>query len=312
MGALFDSLAQRVSRSAAMTVVTASQSDNQEPSGPLLVISTHGYVAATPELGRADTWPARWFTYSNWPKNSRSWGWEVDIATRQFADQAHEEPVCDRVRILRFPCGGQEFIPKEQLWTFLPGMGRASCRFRRAHRRRYCCVSTHYWDAGYAGRAIATQLNAPHVHTPHSLGTWKQSQMNDDARAEDSQCFVDRIREENEIYRAADCLVATTRQQEQILAQDYQVPPEKIAILPPGYDESRFHPVSPSSGMRPESGWDGMPERSWLSAGWPTIRDTTCCSAPCRPFSIHSPKCASCWRLDRQISPPRNRRPENG
>lgn len=33
------------------------------------------------------------------------------------------------------------------------------------------------WDGGLAGQALCEAIGAPHVHTPHSLGLWKERQM---------------------------------------------------------------------------------------------------------------------------------------
>jgi mannosylfructose-phosphate synthase len=57
--------------------------------------------------------------------------------------------------------------------------------------------------------------------------------------------FRRRIREEKVVYDECDVLVATTPQQRDILAGgEYDVPLDKIRVIPPGYDDTRFFPVS--------------------------------------------------------------------
>jgi mannosylfructose-phosphate synthase len=57
--------------------------------------------------------------------------------------------------------------------------------------------------------------------------------------------FRRRIREEKVIYDECDVLLATTPQQRDILAaSEYDVPRDKIRVIPPGYDDARFFPVS--------------------------------------------------------------------
>jgi mannosylfructose-phosphate synthase len=47
------------------------------------------------------------------------------------------------------------------------------------------------------------------------------------------------------IYDECDVLLATTPQQREILTNgEYDVPVEKVAVIPPGYDDTRFFPVS--------------------------------------------------------------------
>jgi mannosylfructose-phosphate synthase len=110
-------------------------------------------------------------------------------------------------------------------------------------------VNSHYWDAGLAGDALTTKLQIPHVHTPHSIGSWKRDNMDGDPRELDRQYnFKRRIRDEKAIYDSADVLVATTPQQRDILmAGEYDVPREKLAVIPPGYDDTTFFPVSVAS-----------------------------------------------------------------
>jgi mannosylfructose-phosphate synthase len=83
------------------------------------MVSLHGYVASPPPLGARDTGGQVVYVLELSRKLAQL-GYEVDIWTRRFADQPELEPVSDRVRILRAPCGGQEFIPKEYLCDRVP------------------------------------------------------------------------------------------------------------------------------------------------------------------------------------------------
>jgi mannosylfructose-phosphate synthase len=73
--------------------------------------------------------------------------------------------------------------------------------------------------------------------------------MDEDAEAlERKYNFRKRIREEKVIYDECDRLIATTHQQREILTNgEYDTPVEKIAVVPPGYDDTRFFPVSRAS-----------------------------------------------------------------
>src|SRR5688572_30775921 len=85
----------------------------------IAMVSTHGYVAAVPPLGAADTGGQVVYVLEL-SKKLAQLGYEVDIWTRQFADQPATEQVQEKVRILRVPCGGRDFIPKEYLHETLP------------------------------------------------------------------------------------------------------------------------------------------------------------------------------------------------
>jgi mannosylfructose-phosphate synthase len=213
----------------------------------IAMLSTHGYVAAHPPLGAADTGGQVVYVLEL-SKKLAQLGYEVDIWTRQFEDQPHEEACAEGVRILRVPCGGPGFIPKEYLHESLGDWCKAALRRIEDEGLRYEFLDSHYWEGGVAGQALCDALGIPHVHTPHSLGLWKQRQMLTDypdgaSRFERTYNFVERNRAELSLYHAADLVVATTPDQVDLLRNDYSVPHDKLRMIPPGYDDTRFFPV---------------------------------------------------------------------
>ncbi len=226
----------------------------------VMMISTHGYVAAEPEFGKPDTGGQVVYVLEL-SKCLARMGFHVDIYTRRFENQPAVEPVAARVRVLRFPCGGDKFIPKETLSHFIPEWVNNVSRYIESKRLRYDFIDSHYWDAGLAGQALSNRLHVPHVHTPHSIGAWKRDNMDGDpAQLEKEYNFRERIREEKVIYDECDALVATTTQQREILINgNYDVPKNKIAVIPPGYDDTRFFPVSNATreALKKDYGFEG-------------------------------------------------------
>jgi mannosylfructose-phosphate synthase len=226
----------------------------------IMMISTHGYVGADPELGKPDTGGQVVYVLEL-SKCLGRMGCQVDILTRQFEGQPASEIVADRVRILRFPCGGDEFIPKETMCDHIPEWVANVKRYVEKKRLRYSFIDSHYWDAGLAGQALANHLHVPHIHTPHSLGSWKRDNMHETPEeGERKYNFRRRIREEKVIYDECDALIATTWQQRDILtAGEYDTPQEKIRVVPPGYDDTRFFPVSNATcqALEEEHGFEG-------------------------------------------------------
>lgn len=214
----------------------------------IMMISTHGYVAAEPEFGRPDTGGQVVYVLEL-SKCLARMGYPVDILTRRFEDQPHIEPLGDRVRIVRIPCGGNEFIPKETLCESIPEWVENTTRWMRSEGLDYQLINSHYWDAGLAGQSLANRFHIPHVHTPHSIGSWKRDNMDGDPEElERKYNFRKRIREEKIIYDECDLLIATTPTQRDILQHGvYDVPLDKIRVIPPGYDDQRFFPVSLST-----------------------------------------------------------------
>ncbi|HTQ05145.1 MAG TPA: glycosyltransferase [Polyangiaceae bacterium] len=226
-------------------LLTALRADSDLPR--VAMVSTHGYVAAEPPLGAADTGGQVVYVLEL-AKKLALLGYEVDVWTRQFDDQPSVEPVDERVRIVRIPCGGRGFVPKEHLHKTIPEWVENALRFMRHHGLTYRFLDSHYWDAGLAGQLLCPALGIPHVHTPHSLGVWKERQMRTDfpdgaATFEATYNFTERNHSELQIYREADLVIATTPVQTDMLRQDYDVPLDKLRMIPPGYDDHRFFPV---------------------------------------------------------------------
>jgi len=227
------------------------------------MVSTHGYVAAVPPLGAADTGGQVVYVLELARKLALL-GYEVDIWTRRFEDQPELEPVSERVRIIRMPCGGPRFLPKEYLCDALSEWNEQALRFIRQHGLNYAFIDSHYWDAGLAAQHLAMVLGVPHVHTPHSLGLWKQRQMERDfpaggAEFERRYNFQRRIQEERQLYADCDIVVATTPPQVDLIVRDYETPAGKVHLIPPGYDDHRFFPVSDASraAIRQRLGFSG-------------------------------------------------------
>jgi mannosylfructose-phosphate synthase len=140
------------------------------------MLSTHGYVGAEPELGKPDTGGQVVFVLELAKRFSRL-GYRVELVTRQFEGQPREDRLNSNLRVWRIPFGGSEFLRKEDMHEHL---GDFVTNFLLEVRREgltYDDVNSHYWDAGWCGQRIAEELQVPHIHTPHSLGAWKQAGM---------------------------------------------------------------------------------------------------------------------------------------
>jgi len=227
------------------------------------MVSTHGYVAAAPPLGAADTGGQVVYVLEL-SKKLAQLGFEVDIWTRRFEDQPEIDIVNERVRVIRVPCGGPRFLDKEYLVRHLAEWSENALRFIKKHGLKYQFFNSHYWDAGHATQRLAEALDVPHVHTPHSLGLWKRQLMETDfpddvANFEKEYNFNQRITEETLLYRHCDQVIATTPPQVDMLVKDYGAPVRRVHMIPPGYDDNRFFPVSDSSRIaaRQRLGYEG-------------------------------------------------------
>ncbi len=234
-----------------------------KPKQRIALISTHGYVAADPPLGAPDTGGQVVYVLEL-AKKLAEFGYHVDVWTRQFEDQPEEEQVNTKVRILRAPCGGKDFIPKEYLHTEIPSWTKKALAFIKKHNLSYDFINSHYWDAGLAGEYMKNELQIPHLHTPHSIGIWKKEFMEEDFNGtpeemEEKYNFSTRIKNEIHIYKSCEMVIATTPIQYDRIATDYGISEDNIKMIPPGYDDNRFFPVGEPTRqtIRERFGFDG-------------------------------------------------------
>jgi len=217
----------------------------------IAMVSTHGYVAANPPLGAADTGGQVVYVLEL-SKKLAQLGFDVDIWTRRFEGQPEIDTINSRVRVVRAPCGGPAFIPKEYLHRDLMEWCENALRFIKKEKLHYEFINSHYWDAGVAGQRLSEALGVMHIHTPHSLGSWKKRQMETDYpekadRFEKEFNFTERIQHETILYRTCDKVIATTPPQIDLIMADYGIPGSQVHMVPPGYDDNRFFPVSNAS-----------------------------------------------------------------
>lgn len=211
----------------------------------IMMISLHGYVAAEPELGKPDTGGQVVYVLELAKRFSRL-GRRVDLITRRFEEQPEMDQINDNLRVWRIPFGGKEFIRKEDMHDHIKDFVTNLLTTVRRRNYQYDIVYSHYWDAGWAGQKIAEELEIPHVHTPHSLGWWKQQNMGNDMAAAEMETryrFQERIRKEFLVYQMSDMVIATTEPQSELLMAHYDLLERRIQVVPPGMDESRFAPV---------------------------------------------------------------------
>ncbi|TMV76705.1 glycosyltransferase family 1 protein, partial [Thioclava sp. BHET1] len=216
----------------------------QQTLGSLLMISLHGYVAGSPELGKPDTGGQVVFVLELAKRFARL-GYQVDVMTRRFEDQPTHDIINENLRIWRIPFGGPDFIRKEDMHDWYGDFITNALAGIRKRGIQYDVVNSHYWDAGVCGQKIAEELQIPHIHTPHSLGWWKQHDMAGNPEEEmKGYRFEERIQKEFILYRNCDHIIATSEQQVDLIAEHYDLPREHITMIPPGIDENRFTPTT--------------------------------------------------------------------
>jgi len=170
-------------------------------------------------------------------------GVEVEIFTR--ATSSDVPPVVELapgVSVRNVIAGPFEGLAKEdlpaQLCAFTHGVLRAEAARPPGY---YDLIHSHYWLSGHVGWLAKDRWGVPLVHTAHTLARVKNAMLADGDRPEP----LVRIVGEEQVADAADRLVANTLSEAQDLIEQYHADPDRVAVVEPGVDLSRFTPGPP-------------------------------------------------------------------
>src|SRR6056297_2689556 len=112
-------------------------------------------------------------------------GINVDIITRQIKDADWPEfsepidryPESDKVRIVRIPFGGDDFLKKEALWPYINDYVEGIIDFYEEQGNFPDFITTHYADGGLSGLLLKDKKGLPFTFTGHSLGAQKMDKL---------------------------------------------------------------------------------------------------------------------------------------
>lgn len=203
---------------------------------PIALISVHGDPAA--EIGKEEAGGQNVYVRQVGEALSRQ-GWQVDMFTRRSElDQAaivEHNPYC---RTIRLTAGPQEFVPRDELFEFLPAFVQAWLKFQRQSGIRYPVVHTNYWLSSWVGMQLKKVQAISQVHTYHSLGIVKYQ-----AVPTMPLIATTRLDVEKTCLKTAERIVATSPQEKDHM-RTLMSSQGKIDIIPCGTDIAHFGSVS--------------------------------------------------------------------
>ena len=168
-----------------------------------------------------------------------SLGWHVDMFTRKVhADDAvivQHSPHC---RTIRLKAGAETYIPRDRLFEHMPEFVSSFQSFQRTQGLNYPLIHTNYWLSAWAGLELQKTSGIQLVHTYHSLGAVKYQSL-----VEIPQVASTRLRVEREILERANCVVATSPQEQETLRSLVSTRGQ-IEIIPCGTDTDNFRLTS--------------------------------------------------------------------
>jgi D-inositol-3-phosphate glycosyltransferase len=143
-------------------------------------------------------------------------------------------------RVIHIPAGPEKPVPVAAIGNYLDEFVEGVLSFRQAESASYDLIHSHYWLSGLVAEQLRREWGPlPIVHMFHTLGHMKNQIAQDDSERAPQV----RLDGEAHVVRVADRIVAATPAEEAQLVDLYAADPARIAIIPPGVDLDRFHPI---------------------------------------------------------------------
>lgn len=166
-------------------------------------------------------------------------GWHVDMFTRKVHE---DDPVivqhAPHCRTIRLKAGAEAYIPRDRLFEHMPEFVRSFQAFQRSQGLNYPLIHTNYWLSAWAGLELKKTNAIQLVHTYHSLGAVKYQSL-----TECPPIANTRLKIEREILEKANCIVATSPQEQETLRSLVSARGQ-IEIIPCGTDTDNFRLTS--------------------------------------------------------------------
>ncbi|MBW4488293.1 MAG: glycosyltransferase family 1 protein [Trichocoleus desertorum ATA4-8-CV12] len=166
-------------------------------------------------------------------------GWQVDMFTRQSSPNqpkiVEHAPNC---RTIRLVAGPEDFVPRDEIFEFLPEFVQKFLDFQQESGIEYPVVHTNYWLSSWVGMELKKRKKIQQVHTYHSLGAVKYKSISTIPLIAST-----RLATEKACLETAERIVATSPQEREHMRSHVSTR-GNIDIIPCGTDIHRFGSIS--------------------------------------------------------------------
>ena len=172
-------------------------------------------------------------------------GWQVDMFTRSSdPQQARIVQHSRNCRTIRLVAGPQEFIPRDELYGYLPIFVQEFQKFQLESGFQYSLVHTNYWLSSWVGMELKKSQPLQQVHTYHSLAAVKYKSV-----STIPMIAKTRLQVEKTLLETADRVVATSPQEKEHMRCLVSAK-GNIDIIPCGTEIERFGSIGRSAARR--------------------------------------------------------------
>ncbi|MGH2493904.1 MAG: glycosyltransferase [Ktedonobacteraceae bacterium] len=173
----------------------------------------------------------------------------VDIFTRRTNETTPQIIyLSPRARVIHIAAGPAQFIPKDELYHYLPAFAQHIDDFRLSEGKRYDILHSHYWLSGVAAMQLAQRWHVPHITMFHTLAHLKQLA---NPGIQESPL---RLEMERRLIQQADRIIAATTEERAQIIRHCGATPGQVQVIPCGVDLQLFTPHERKQ-ARAQLGW---------------------------------------------------------
>ncbi|MDF2387726.1 glycosyltransferase [Nostoc ellipsosporum NOK] len=166
-------------------------------------------------------------------------GCQVDMFTRrEYPGQEEIVELAPRCRTIRLTAGPVQFIPRDNLFEYLPEFVEAWLNFQQRTQSNYALIHTNYWLSAWVGLELKSRLGLPQVHTYHSIGAVKYRNVENPPQIAVIRHCVEKV-----ILEQADCVISTSPQEAEDLRQLISQH-GRIKVIPCGINTEHFGSIN--------------------------------------------------------------------
>jgi D-inositol-3-phosphate glycosyltransferase len=174
-------------------------------------------------------------------------GLEIDIYTRRQHGRIGEVvPFAEGARVIHIDAGPAHYLPKDTVLAHLPEFVTNVRRYAEQADVRYDLIHAHYWLSGPVAALLQTRWRTPVVAMFHTLARMKNRVVAAGPERESAR----REMVEQRTMVLADRIVAATAVDRRQMLEHYELPPQKISVVPGGVDLVRFRPRDQAAARR--------------------------------------------------------------
>ena len=204
----------------------------------IAMISYHTCPLAT--LGGKDTGGMNVYV-RDLTRNLGKFGYHADVFTR--SQDEHVPHVLHDLgygnRVVHIPAGHEVPLPKKELMNYTNQFAQGVIDFASKKDIHYKIIHSHYWLSGIVAGQLKKNWDIPIIQMFHTLSKLK----NINRSTLDREEVGFREKGEQKVMGIADRIIAATDDEADKMSQLYKVDSEKIRVIPPGVDLSRFYPI---------------------------------------------------------------------